>query len=107
MTINPALTGALGPAIITSATFGSQSVTIRGTGSGTTSYDDRRRTLPLNSGDFTQQALLQDFIFALFNTNTNPDGGLDITIAGLEPDKEYAVTVWSYDQSSGGTRVSD
>jgi hypothetical protein len=107
MTINPALTGALGPAIITSATFGTQSVTISGTGSGTTSYDDRKRTFPVNSGDFTQQALLQDFIFALFNTNTNPDGGLDITIAGLEPDKEYAVTLWSYDQSSGGTRVSD
>ena len=43
MTINPALTGALGPAIITSATFGSQSVTIRGTGSGTTTASPRWR----------------------------------------------------------------
>ncbi|RFC52985.1 MAG: hypothetical protein DVB22_000058 [Verrucomicrobia bacterium] len=53
MTISPAVTGALGPAVITSATFGAQPVTIRGTGSGTTSYDDRKRTLPLNNGDFT------------------------------------------------------
>ena len=107
MTINPALTGALGPDAVTTSSFGAQTVSIRGTGSNLTAFDDRRRTQPVNAGEFTQAPLLQDFIFALFNASLNPDAGLDITITGLEAGKEYAITVWSYDQSSPGNRVSD
>jgi hypothetical protein len=99
-----AATPANAQSIATTATFGSQTVTITGTGT----YDDRKRALPVNGGaSFNQQALLQDFIFAIYNATTNVDAGLDITIGGLTAGKEYLITVWSFDDSSDGTRVSD
>jgi hypothetical protein len=91
-----------------SITVGAQTVTITGTApDGVTSYDDRKRTAPVASGTFTQTALLQDFIFAGYNATSNVNAGLDIAITGLEAGKSYAITVWSFDSSSAGTRVSD
>lgn len=73
-------------------------------------YSDRRRTagtpagpLPTNSGSFTGQDLLSDFLFSSDNNN----GGLDVTITGLAISTQYQFEVWSYDPSSLGTRVSD
>lgn len=73
-------------------------------------YSDRRRTggtpagpLPANTGSFTGQDLLSDFLFSSDNNN----GGLDITITGLAVSTPYMFEVWSYDPSSIGTRVSD
>ncbi|MES2707504.1 MAG: hypothetical protein V4726_12980 [Verrucomicrobiota bacterium] len=73
-------------------------------------YSDRRRTagspagpLPANSGSFTGQDLLSDFLFS----NDNNNGGLDIIITGLAVSTPYIFEVWSYDASSLGTRVSD
>ncbi len=67
--------------------------------------DDRRRGQPTNGGDFTQQELLRDLIFARGTTAAN---GLDVLIEGLEPDAQYEVTVWSYDDgSTSNARLSD
>jgi hypothetical protein len=105
--ITSAASGAIAPATVNSLTIGAQTVSIIGTGTGTTGYDDRKRATPAASGAFTQSALLQDFIFAGYNATTNVNAGLDITVTGLEPNKTYAVTIWSFDSGSAGTRVSD
>jgi len=93
-------------------TLTSNGITVSIAGTGTAnSYDDRKRATPVNNtvepATFTQQALLQDFIFATYVAGTNTNAGLDIAISGLTPGKEYAVTLWSFDTSSAGTRVSD
>ena len=83
-------------------TFGAITVTLAGAGA-TTGYDDRLRATPLNSGAFTQGLLLRDFVFSRDVGN----GGLDITIDGLTANQFYKATIWSFDTSSGGRRVSD
>jgi hypothetical protein len=74
-------------------------------------FDDRLRSTPLNSGFLTMSDLYRDFIFSPDSNN----GGLNVTIDGLEPNTEYLFEIWSYDPVSvGGTidgvpnfRVSD
>jgi hypothetical protein len=74
-------------------------------------FDDRLRSTPLNSGFLTTSDLYRDFIFSPDSNN----GGLNVTIDGLEPNTEYLFEIWSYDPVSvGGTiggvpnfRVSD
>jgi len=88
----------------TTQTFGSTRVTVTASGAGT-ALDDRRRGAPVNSGDFDQQEALRDFIFA--NNAGIEDEGMDILIEGLEPDVEYGVTIWSFDDLSSPTRTSD
>lgn len=87
-------------------TFGAYTVTLAGLGN--PSYDDRIRTVPTNNlaaaPDFTQSALLRDVVFQ--GSTTNGDG-LRVTIDGLTPSQWYKVTIWSYDNSSTGNRVSD
>jgi len=95
----------------TTAAFGSQSVTIAPAGSiAAPTWSARKRAAPVNNtvtpATFNQQALLQDFIFGLYSA-TNTTAGMDITISGLTAGKEYAITLWSFDASSSGTRVSD
>ena len=82
---------------------GGLTVTVAGVGT-TVTYDDRLRAAPANSGAFTQGALLRDFVF---NGSTANGDGLGVTIDGLTPATFYKVTIWSYDNSSGGSRVSD
>ncbi len=83
-------------------TFGDLSVTVTSpTGQ---VIDDRRRGLPTNAGDFTQQELLRDFIFG---NGTSSADGLDVLVAGLEPEGLYEVTLWAFDRESGGGRSSD
>ena len=91
--------------IISNATiqsYGSVSVTLSNTpGFG---YDDAIRGAPATNGAFTEFALLRDFVFSRSRTN---NGGLDIILDGLAPNRAHAVTVWSYDVLSTGQRVSD
>lgn len=83
-------------------TFGSISVTLSNTlGFG---YDDRLNSAPATNGAFTEFLLLRDFVYSRSRTN---NGGLDVTLEGLAPNRAYAITVWSFDPGSIGQRVSD
>ena len=67
-------------------------------------YDDRMRATPINAGDFTEAALLQDFVFSRAES---ADGGIDVLVEGLVPDATYTLTAWSFDTGSNGLRVSN
>lgn len=88
-------------------TFGALTVTLSGNGT-TPSYDDRLRAVPTNNlaaaPDFDQALLLRDVVFS---GDTTTNGGLNIQIDGLTAGEFYRVTIWSYDNSSTGNRVSD
>lgn len=85
------------------STFNGISVTLSALGGAT--LDDRDRAVPTDSPpNFTQDQLYDDFIFAVGQTNGN---GMRVRLTGLPPDNDYFVTIWSYDNSSLGTRVSD
>lgn len=88
--------------IPTTRTFGGISITVSNTAS--LGYDDRPRTTPADGGAFTEGRLLRDFIFSREVTGT---GGLEVTINGLEPNRPYRLTVWSFDSGSAGGRASD
>ena len=82
--------------------FGDLDVTISdSSGAG---YNDRWYFLPFNVADFDQSRLLQDSVYSLDNSGA---GGLDVTVAGLIPGRTYTTTVWSFDASANGNRVSD
>src|SRR6185503_15220693 len=85
------------------AVFGAFSVTISGNGSNP-GYDDRLRSFPADSSDFTQSLLLRDFVFS---PSTATAGGLNVIVQGLSANRVFQVTVWSYDDTSSGSRVSD
>lgn len=82
--------------------FGGADVTVTAVG---TTMESRKRTTPANSGDFTQERLLTDFIF----TRDAAEGqGLDILIEFMKPNTPYTVTIWSFDTgSTGNYRTSD
>lgn len=82
--------------------FGALTVTVSGAGANP-GYDDRLRGTPANSGAFDQSLLLRDFIFS----QDQAAGGLNATIDGLTPDQVYQVTLWSFDVSTTGGRLSD
>jgi hypothetical protein len=68
---------------------------------GSSGLDDRLRTEPTNGGAFTQQNLLRDFVFA---SGDGADNGMNVQIDGLSPNGLYEVTLWSFDDGSGGTQ---
>jgi hypothetical protein len=80
--------------------YGGAEVTLSGVG---VSLAGRRRATPLNSGAFTEEQLLRDFIFA---ADTAAGHGLDLAVEFLEPNAPYAVTIWSFD-TGNNNRVSD
>ncbi|HXG49205.1 MAG TPA: lamin tail domain-containing protein, partial [Methylomirabilota bacterium] len=85
------------------ATFNGVTVTLSALGGAV--LDDRDRAVPADAPPaLTQDQLYDDFIFAFGQTNGN---GLRLRFAGLSPGQTYALTVWSYDRSSTGNRVSD
>ena len=47
---------------------------------------------------------IADFIFSRDNSGAS---GLDLYIAGLAANQPYDFIIWSYDNGSAGTRVSD
>lgn len=82
--------------------FGGTDVTLAPIG---TTMESRKRTTPVNNGAFTEERLLQDFVFTRDAAN---DQGLDIRLEYLKPNQPYAVTIWSFDTgSSTGDRISD
>jgi hypothetical protein len=70
-----------------------------------TGLDDRRRTVVLNTANFTNAQLLEDFIYNPGATATN--SGLSVRIQGLNPNQIYPFAVWSFDSTSTGRRVSN
>jgi len=93
----PAATG-LGPF---TRVFGGAEVTL--TGVGGISMQSRKRLLPTNFMSFTEERLLQDFVFA---PDTTAGQGMDIAIDFLEPNQTYALTIWSFDNANN-SRFSD
>jgi len=74
-----------------------------GASAGTTA-DSRNRGTPVNSGAFTEERLLRDFVFSTFS-GTN---GLDLSVKFLAPNQVYNITVWSFDALVvAGNRISD
>jgi hypothetical protein len=84
------------------STFNGITVALSSLGGAT--LDDRDRTTPVRSATLTQDQLYDDFVFAAGQTNGN---GLRITISGLRPNQDYQVTIWSFDSTSTGNRISD
>lgn len=83
-------------------TFGGADVTLTGVG---TTIESRKRTTPTNNAAFTQERLLQDFIFA---RDGNSAQGFDVAVEFLETNVAYRVSVWSFDSGSPSpSRVSD
>jgi hypothetical protein len=70
-----------------------------------TTMESRKRTTPVNNGAFTEEKLLQDFVFTRDAAN---DQGLDVAVEFLESNRVYEVSIWSFDSGSGGNnRISD
>ncbi|HTD68339.1 MAG TPA: LamG-like jellyroll fold domain-containing protein [Candidatus Limnocylindria bacterium] len=82
-------------------TYGGAEVTLEGIGC---SLQTRKRTVPSNIVDFTEEKLLTDFVFA---ADTAADQGLNLAVNFLDPNQSYAVSIWSFDSVSGGNRISD
>jgi hypothetical protein len=91
-------TGGVGPF---TRSYGGADLTLLGVGAGLSS---RRRNTPVNGGAFTDEQLLRDFVFAADNAL---DQGMDISIEFLQPNTPFAVTLWSFDSGSTGSRISD
>lgn len=82
--------------------FGGISVTVSNTpGFG---YNDTLRNDPGNSGAFTESLLLRDFIRSEDGVGT---GGLDIALSGLNANGLHRLTVWSFDDGSTTTKITD
>jgi hypothetical protein len=82
--------------------FGSIGVQITALDGGV--LDDRDRPAPIQSGQLTLDQIYDDFIFVIGTTNGN---GARVQISGLTANTDYQLTVWSYDNGSTGSRVSD
>jgi len=92
---------AVGPGPIMQV-FGGAEVTVAGAG---VTLESRRRATPINSGAFTEEQLLRDFIFA---RDTLAGEGLDLTIEFMESNQLYVATIWSFDSGSATpSRISD
>lgn len=72
---------------------------------GEIALNDRDRTAPADDDPiFTYDQIFDDFIFA----NSRTDGtGLEVLLEGLTPNREYEITLWSYDVGSVNERVSN
>lgn len=98
-------TSALIQTAATVRVFGAYTVTLAN--SAPEGYDDRLRGGVLtNNMSFTDHLLFRDFVFSR-PIDLTSTGGLDLSIAGLNPNETYNIRVWSWDMGSGGTRVSD
>lgn len=79
-------------------------VTVSLSVAGGATLDDRDRATPIDSGGLTMSQIYDDFIFA----NGTFDGAeLQVRLQGLTPNTTYRVTLWSFDSTSLGTRVSN
>jgi hypothetical protein len=83
-------------------TFGGITVQVSALNGGVLSYFDR--STPTQSVLLTLDQIYDDAIFVQGQTNGN---GARIQITGLVPNQNYKLTMWSFDSSSLGARVSD
>ena len=81
--------------------YGGAVVTVSAAGG--ISMQSRKRATPINTVDFTEERLLQDFIFS---PDSTAGQGLDVKIEFLEANQNYMLTIWSYDQANN-SRFSD
>jgi hypothetical protein len=82
--------------------FGGADVTLTAIG---TTMESRKRATPVNAPPFTEEKLLQDFVFTRDATTAQ---GLDVAVEFLEPNKPYRIGIWSFDTTSTTpARVSD
>ena len=88
----------------TTRTYGAISVTLSNSNP-SVGYDDRVRNTPTDSGSLTTSALFRDFVFS--RETTGSTNGLDVFISGLNASQQYDITIWSFDSSSTGSRISD
>jgi hypothetical protein len=86
------------------ASFNGISLTLSSLGGVT--LDDRDRAAPLETASLTQDQLYDDFIYA---PGTTDGYGIRLIIAGLPPNQDYTLKVWSVDAggSTVGNRTSD
>lgn len=83
-------------------TFGGADLTLRAVG---TTMESRKRALPTNNPPFTEERILQDFVFT---RDAAVDQGLDVNVEFLEANTPYRVSIWSYDNVSVTLdRISD
>jgi len=70
-----------------------------------TTMESRKRLQPTNTVSFTEERLLQDFVFT---RDTTVNQGLDVAVEFMEPNTLYHVAIWSYDNTSVTLdRISD
>jgi hypothetical protein len=81
--------------------FNGAEVTISAVGG--INMQSRKRPQPVNTGAFTEERLLQDFIFA---ADSSLGQGLDVAIDFLGANQAYTLTIWSFDNLNNG-RFSD
>lgn len=98
------LTRNSGGAGVMSDTFGGITVDVDPFGFSFGDFD-RKRSTPVDSGPLTESAIYQDFVFS--DSGAAGTRGYDTTVTGLAANKWYRTEVWSFDQASGGNRVSD
>ncbi|HTD85471.1 MAG TPA: LamG-like jellyroll fold domain-containing protein, partial [Candidatus Binatia bacterium] len=82
-------------------TYGGADLTVSGIN---VNLESRRRAAPVNTGAFTEEKLLQDFVFA---RDAALGDGMDLAIEFLEPSIPYDIAIWSYDRESATARISD
>ena len=88
-----------------SGTFGGIGLTVSSVGE---SLQSALRFAPTNSLSTntphrTSSASYQDFVYG----GTAVGNGLSIALSGLASNQNYTITIWSFDASSAGARVSD
>ena len=84
----------------TTRLFGGVEVMV--SGSNGSSVDSRGRISITNSGAFTEEKLLRDFVFSTLTTNAE---GLDVRVRFLAPNQLYNCTIWSFDDQQGATNA--
>jgi len=72
---------------------------------GAVSLDDRDRGS--GNGGGGEAAMWRDFLFANGSFSGNAGSGLSLVFTGLQPNTEYPVTIWAFDDSSNGGRAAD
>lgn len=68
------------------------------------SLDQRDRA---TNGGGTESNMWRDFVFAVNSFSTAPGTGMSIAITGLQPNTQYPVSLWAFDDASNGNRAAD
>ena len=72
---------------------------------GGVTLDDRDRGG--SNGGGSEAAMWRDFLFANGSFSSAPGTGLKLAFTGLQPNAQYPVKIWAFDNSSSGGRAAD